>query len=106
MNVVSIPVGITGWHMMEFDDWTVVPAIDLTVTAHAGNKNSSSSVSWTGVDNLSTDLNTQVLDDVNWSFTTGVSASNGAVDLGLSLGYTGSSSTSELGINAQLSYRF
>lgn len=106
MNVVSIPVGITGWHMMEFDDWTVVPAIDLTVTAHAGNKNSSSSVSWTGVDNLSTDLNTQVLDDVNWSFTAGVSASNGAVDLGLSLGYTGSTSTNELGINAQLSYRF
>ena len=49
---------------------------------------------------------TEVLDDVTYGATLGLAASNGAVSFGLSLNYTGSSNTDELGLQAHARLSF
>lgn len=49
---------------------------------------------------------TEVLDDVTYGATLGIAASNGALSFGLSLNYTGSSNTDELGLQAHARLSF
>ena len=51
-------------------------------------------------------LNTEVLDEVQYGVTLGLGAQNGAFGTSLNVNYTGSSNTDSFGVNAQCRYMF
>lgn len=106
MDVFSVPVGVMLATDIAAGDWQVQPALDLTITPHFGDTELKGDVIWTGVSIRSYSTVTEVLDDVTYGATLGIAASNGALSFGLSLSYTGSSNTDELGLqaNARLSF--
>ena len=106
MDIFSLPVGMMLATDIAAGDWQVQPALDLTITPYFGDTELKGDVSWTGVSIRSYQTVTEVLDDVTYGATLGIAASNGALSFGLSLSYTGSSNTDELGLqaNARLSF--
>ena len=107
MSIFSIPVGVTVAKEFKGETWTVAPSFDLTLTGQFGDDELDGSVSWAGVSNLSTHTTTEVFDNFTYGATLGVEAQSvGGVALGLSVGYTGSSNTDELGVNANARFVF
>ena len=106
MDVFSVPVGVMLATDIAAGDWQVQPAVDLTITPYLGDNELKGDVSWTGVSIRSYQTVTEVLDDVTYGATLGIAASNGAVSFGLSLNYTGSSNTDELGLQAHARLSF
>ena len=106
LNMFSMPVGVTLDKTYTFDAWTVKPAFDLTLTGNFGDTENKGTVSWAGVNNLTTELNSQVIDNFTYGATFGVSATNGSLGMGVGVGYTGSSNTDDFGVNANVRYTF
>ncbi|MCK0535371.1 MULTISPECIES: autotransporter outer membrane beta-barrel domain-containing protein [unclassified Anaerobiospirillum] len=106
LNMFSVPVGVTLDKTYTFDAWTVKPAFDLTLTGNFGDTENKGTVSWAGVNNLTTELNSQVIDNFTYGATFGVSATNGSLGMGVGVGYTGSSNTDDFGVNANVRYTF
>lgn len=106
MDIFSLPVGMMLATDIAAGDWQVQPALDLTITPYFGDTELKGDVSWTGVSIRSYQTVTEVLDDVTYGATLGLAASNGAVSFGLSLNYTGSSNTDELGLQAHARLAF
>ncbi len=107
MSIFSIPVGVTVAKEFKGETWTVAPSFDLTLTGQFGDDELDGSVSWAGVSNLSTHTTTEVFDNFTYGATLGVEAQSvGGVALGISVGYTGSSNTDELGVNANARFVF
>ena len=107
MSIFSIPVGVTIAKEFKGETWTVAPSFDLTLTGQFGDDELDGEVSWAGVSNLSTHTTTEVFDNFTYGATLGVEAQSvGGVALGLSVGYTGSSNTDELGVNANARFVF
>ena len=107
MSIFSIPVGVTVAKEFKGETWTVAPSFDLTLTGQFGDDELDGDVSWAGVSNLSTHTTTEVFDNFTYGATLGVEAQSvGGVALGLSVGYTGSSNTDELGVNANARFVF
>ena len=107
MSIFSIPVGVTFAKEFKGETWTMAPSFDLTLTGQFGDDELDGDVSWAGVSNLSTHTTTEVFDNFTYGATLGVEAQSvGGVALGLSVGYTGSSNTDELGVNANARFVF
>lgn len=106
MDVFSVPVGVMLATDIAAGDWQVQPALDLTITPHLGDNELKGDVIWAGISNHVYPTVTEVLDDVTYGATLGLAASNGAVSFGLSLNYTGSSNTDELGLQAHARLSF
>ena len=107
LNLFSIPVGVTIAKEFKGESWTVAPSFDLTLTGQFGDDELDGSVSWAGVENLSTDTTTEVFDNFTYGATLGVEAqSAGGVALGINVGYTGSSNVDEFGVNANARFVF
>lgn len=64
------------------------------------------SVAWTGVNNLTTKVTTEVVDSFTYGATFGLSAKTGNFSLGLGVNYTGASSADEYGVQANARFVF
>ena len=106
MNIFSIPVGVTFAKEFTGDAWTVKPSLDLTLTGNFGDDETDGTVHWAGVDNLSTNVSSEVLDNFTYGATLGVAAKTGNFSLGLGVNYTGSSNVDEFGVNANARFVF
>ena len=107
LNLFSIPVGVTIAKEFKGESWTVAPSLDLTVTGQFGDDELDGSVSWAGVENLSTSTTTEVFDNFTYGATLGVEAQSvGGVALGINVGYTGSSNVDEFGVKANARFTF
>ena len=107
LNLFSIPVGVTIAKEFKGESWTVAPSLDLTLTGQFGDDELDGSVSWAGVENLSTNTTTEVFDNFTYGATLGVEAQSvGGVALGINVGYTGSSNVDEFGVNANARFTF
>ena len=106
MDVFSVPVGVMLATDIAAGDWQVQPALDLTITPHFGDTELKGDVIWAGISNHVYPTVTEVLDDVTYGATLGIAASNGALSFVLSLNYTGSSNTDELGLQAHARLSF
>ena len=106
MNIFSIPVGVTFAKEFTGDAWTVKPSLDLTLTGNFGDDETEGTVHWAGVDNLSTNVSSEVLDNFTYGATLGVAAKTGNFSLGLGVNYTGSSNVDEFGVNANARFVF
>ena len=106
MNIFSIPVGVTFAKEFTGDAWTVKPSLDLTLTGNFGDDETDGTVHWAGVDNLSTNVSSEVIDNFTYGATLGVAAKTGNFSLGLGVNYTGSSNVDEFGVQANARFMF
>ena len=106
MNLFSIPVGVTFAKEFTGDAWTVKPSLDLTLTGNFGDDETDGTVHWAGVENLSTNVSSEVIDNFTYGATLGVAAKTGNFSLGLGVNYTGSSNVDEFGVNANARFVF
>ena len=88
------------------DNWSVKPSFDLTLTGNFGDDETDGTVHWAGVDNLSTNVSSEVIDNFTYGATLGVAAKTGNFSIGLGVNYTGSSNTDEYGVNANARFVF
>ncbi|WP_317383679.1 autotransporter outer membrane beta-barrel domain-containing protein, partial [Anaerobiospirillum succiniciproducens] len=103
-NVFSVPLGVTLSKGFVAGGWTLAPSADLSVTFNTGDTDAKSTTTFTGVKALN--LNTEVLDEVQYGVTLGLGAQNGAFGTSFGINYTGSSNTDSFGVNAQARYMF
>ncbi|MBU3844728.1 MAG: autotransporter outer membrane beta-barrel domain-containing protein, partial [Candidatus Anaerobiospirillum pullicola] len=106
ISVFSIPVGVTMAKEFVGDNWSVKPMFDLTLTGNFGDDEVDGTVSWTGVDNLTTGVSSEFLDNFTYGATLGVEAKTGSFSFGLGVNYTGSSNADEYGVNANARFVF
>ena len=106
MNIFSIPVGVTFAKEFTGDAWTVKPSLDLTLTGNFGDDETDGTVHWAGIENLSTNVSSEVIDNFTYGATLGVAAKTGNFSLGLGVNYTGSSNVDEFGVNANARFVF
>ena len=106
MNIFSIPVGVTFAKEFTSDTWTVKPSLDLTLTGNFGDDETDGTVHWAGVNNLSTNVSSEVVDNFTYGATLGVAAKTGNFSLGLGVNYTGSSNVDEFGVQANARFVF
>ncbi|MBU3845347.1 MAG: autotransporter outer membrane beta-barrel domain-containing protein [Candidatus Anaerobiospirillum pullicola] len=106
MGIFSIPVGVTVAKEFVGGNWSVKPSFDLTLTGNFGDDETDGTVHWAGVENLSTNVSSEVIDNFTYGATLGVAAKTGNFSLGLGVNYTGSSSTDEYGVKANARFVF
>ena len=105
MQLFSIPFGVTFSKEMALGNWVVKPVFDLNLTANAGDDELESDVAFVGVSNVA--LTTEVMDSFTYGATLGIDARfQESFSFGLNVGYTGSSSADEFGVNANARYTF
>ena len=104
-NVFSVPLGVTLSKAFVAGGWSLAPSADLTVTFNAGDTEAKSTTTFTGIGH-GINLNTEVLDEVQYGVTLGLGAQYGAFGTSLNVNYTGSSNTDSFGVNAQCRYMF
>ena len=103
-NVFSVPLGVTLSQGFVAGGWTLAPSADLSVTFNTGDTEAKSTTTFTGVKAIN--LNTEVLDKVQYGVTLGLGAQYGAFGTSFGINYTGSSNTDSFGVNAQARYMF
>ncbi len=103
-NVFSVPLGVTLSKGFTTGGWTLAPSADLSITFNSGDTVAKSSTSFTGVKAIN--LNTEVLDEVQYGLTVGLGAQYGAFGTSFGINYTGSENTDAFGVNAQCRYMF
>lgn len=105
-SVFSIPFGVTFAKDFAAGDWSVKPVLDLSVTANTGDTDFDTSTTFTGT-GFNTGLSTEVLDDVTYGATLGISAKySDSLSLGLNVNYTGSENADEFGVGGTVRYMF
>ena len=103
-NVFSVPLGVTLSKGFTTGGWTLAPSADLSVTFNSGDTEAKSTTTFTTVKAI--DLNTEVLDEVQYGVTLGLGAQYGAFGTSFGINYTGSENTDTFGVNAQCRYMF
>ena len=103
-NVFSVPLGVTLSKGFTTGGWTLAPSADLSITFNSGDTEAKSSTTFTGVKAIN--LNTEVLDEVQYGLTVGLGAQYGAFGTSFGINYTGSENTDSFGVNAQARYMF
>ena len=104
-NVFSVPLGVTLSKAFVTGGWSLAPSADLTVAFNTGDTEAKSTTTFSGIGH-GINLNTEVLDEVQYGVTLGLGAQNGAFGTSLNVNYTGSSNTDSFGVNAQCRYMF
>ena len=104
-NVFSVPLGVTLSKSFVAGGWSLAPSADLTVAFNTGDTEAKSTTTFSGIGH-GINLNTEVLDEVQYGVTLGLGAQNGAFGTSLNVNYTGSSNTDSFGVNAQCRYMF
>ena len=104
-NVFSVPLGVTLSKAFVAGGWSLAPSADLTVAFNTGDTEAKSTTTFTGIGH-GINLNTEVLDEVQYGVTLGLGAQNGAFGTSFGINYTGSSNTDSFGVNAQCRYMF
>ena len=104
-NVFSVPLGVTLSKAFVTGGWSLAPSADLTVAFNTGDTEAKSTTTFSGIGH-GINLNTEVLDEVQYGLTLGLGAQYGAFGTSLNVNYTGSSNTDSFGVNAQCRYMF
>ena len=105
IQVFSIPFGVTFSKDMAMGNWLVKPVFDLTLTANTGDDEIDSTTTFTGMQSVA--LSTEIMDSFTYGATLGINAQyQESISFGLNIGYTGSSSADEFGVNANARYTF
>ena len=107
LSVFSIPVGVTVATEFKTGTWSVQPSFDVTITGQFGDDEAEGTFKWAGVENIDSQLNSEIFDSFTYGATLGIAAqSESGISLGLAVGYTGSSNTDDLGVSANARFTF
>ena len=106
INVFSIPVGVSFSKDFTSADWSIKPTLDITLTGNFGDDENEGTLYWNGIENLYTELTSEVVDNFTYGATLGVAAQNGNLSFGLGVNYTGSTNTDAFGVTANARFVF
>ena len=106
MSVISVPVGVTIAQAYASENWIVTPYADFTITGNFGDNSYKGSFKWANVANLTTDTDTEVMDNFSYGLTLGINGETGNLGMSAGLNYTSSSNTDNLGFSASCRYLF
>ena len=106
MSVFSVPVGVTIAQAYASENWIVTPYADFTVTGNFGDNSYKGSFKWANVANLTTDTDTEVMDNFSYGLTLGINGETGNLGMSAGMNYTSSSNTDNLGFSASCRYLF
>ena len=106
MDVVSIPVGVKLSKNIKANTWNIKPALDLSVTGNMGNLDHKGAVKWQGIDNLSTPINSAVLDKVTMGANANIQFTKNNFSAGAQVNYTTSQNADDLSVGAQVEFKF
>ena len=76
------------------------------LTCNFGDDETDGIVNWAGIEDLCTNVSSEVVDNFNYGATLGVAAKTGNFSLGLGVNYTGSSNVDEFGVQANARFVF
>lgn len=76
------------------------------MTANVGDKSSKNDVKWQGVNNMTTSLDSQIVDDYTAGIKAGVTVRNGRFAAGAGVAYRTSDSTKDLAVEANARYDY
>lgn len=108
-DVFSVPFGVTVSKSIQTGDWNLAPKFDVTFTSNFGDdkyKYTSKVVNfYTGLRNYTEEQ--KFLDSFTYGATLGLDAQyKDCLDLGVGVGYTGSSNSDKFNVTANIGYRF
>lgn len=104
-HIVQFPIGVTVTKDINVSGWNVKPQFDVSVIPAAGDKKSTTKVSYAGIDAMDS-LNTRIMDSTSWSGMLGVQAEKGNFALGLNYGIQASSHETDQGVRLTLGWKF
>ena len=104
-DIVQFPVGVTLSRSVDVSGWNVTPLLDVSVIPAAGDKHSTTKVSYAGT-HVADSVNTRIMDSTSWAGTVGVQAEKGNFALGLNYGMQASKHESDQSVNVGISWKF
>lgn len=109
VDIFSIPVGVTVSKSIQTGDWSLAPKFDVTLTSNFGDDEYKYTTQvrnyYLGVRNYTEDQ--KFIDSFTYGATLGLDAKyKDCLDLGLGVGYTGSSDSDKFNVTANVGYKF
>lgn len=109
VDIFSIPVGVTVSKSIQTGDWSLAPKFDVTLTSNFGDDEYKYTTQvrnyYKGVLNYTEDQ--KFIDSFTYGATLGLDAKyKDCLDLGLGVGYTGSSDSDKFNVTANVGYKF
>lgn len=108
VDVFSIPVGVTVSKSIQTGDWSLAPKFDVTLTSNFGdNELEFNNKGHNGIYVSSYSDKSEFIDSFTYGATLGLDAKyKDCLDLGLGVGYTGSSDSDKFNVTANVGYKF
>lgn len=108
VDIFSIPVGVTVSKSIQTGDWSLAPKFDVTLTTNFGDDEYEfSNADHNGRYFTSYSNKTEFIDSFTYGATLGLDAKyKDCLDLGLGVGYTGSSDSDKFNVTANVGYKF
>ena len=104
-DIVQFPVGVTLSKSVDVSGWNVTPLLDVSVIPAAGDKSSTTKVSYAGT-HAADSVSTRIMDSMSWEGTVGVQAEKGSFALGLNYGVQASKHESDQSVNVGIRWKF
>ena len=104
-NIVQFPVGVTVSRDIDVSGWNIKPLADVSVIPAAGDKKSTTKVSYAGIGALDS-VNTRIMDSTSFAGTLGVQAEKGNLALGLNYGVQTSRHETDQNVSLGISWKF
>lgn len=104
-NIVQFPVGVTVSKDIDVSGWNIKPLADVSVIPAAGDKKSTTKVSYAGIGALDS-VNTRIMDSTSFAGTLGVQAEKGNLALGLNYGVQTSRHETDQNVSLGISWKF
>ena len=109
VDIFSIPVGVTVSKSIQTGDWSLAPKFDVTLTSNFGDDEYKYTTQvrnyYLGVRNYTEGQ--KFIDSFTYGATLGLDAKyKDCLDLGLGVGYTGSSDSDKFNVTANVGYKF
>ncbi len=109
VDIFSIPVGVTVSKSIQTGDWSLAPKFDVTLTSNFGDDEYKYTTQvrnyYLGVRYYTEDQ--KFIDSFTYGATLGLDAKyKDCLDLGLGVGYTGSSDSDKFNVTANIGYKF
>lgn len=106
LNYASFPIGVTFAKTWQNDGWYVTPALDLTAIFNVGDTAIKGDIIWDNTRRNRFGVSSEVIDNVSYSATLGLTAGTSRLNLGVSFNYTGSANIYEYSANASVRWLF
>lgn len=105
-NLFSVPVGLSLSKEIRNGSTLIKPFVDLNATLNFGDRDAESSTTFNGIYGTQASYQSELVDDFTYGVAVGLDMQQGNFKFGLNAGYTGSESTDDYSVNANVRFVF